>query len=399
MSTQRLTKTILDFAKYTGNGSTPMFIWDQELKGFGVRIYPSGKKSFLITYRNDQNKQRFMILGKYGVLTVQEAKELAKDKLREVSKGEDPLVNKRNKAIGEKFEEFSKTYLERYAKTEKRSWQEDQRRLNAHLIPKLGPLILKNIDRSHIAKLHYELGKESIYEANRTLALLSKMFNLAQQWGAVEQPFSNPTKGIDKYKEKSRERWLTDKELLKLNTALLKEQNVYARNAIVLFLLTGMRKNELLKSKWEHIKVYGDSTELLIPETKAGKEQTIHLSKAALNLLKQIPKLKDNPYIFAGSRSGHHLVNIDKPWRRIRKDAGIEDVHIHDLRRTLGSRMVQAGHSLKVVKETLRHKDLKTTEIYARIGEKQKQDALEGQGQTLEVSFMEFLTPLPLKNQ
>jgi integrase len=115
-------------------------------------------------------------------------------------------------------------------------------------------------------------------------------------------------------------------------------------------------------------------------------------------LLSKIPKQKDNPFIFPGKDTQSHLVNLDKPWRRIRKAAGLEDVHIHDLRRTLGSRLVQAGHSLKVVKETLRHKDIKTTEIYARIADSQKSNALEEQGDSLQEALLGSIESL-LQNE
>ena len=388
MANTKLTKTIADHAKYEGTGSSMHIIWDKEVTSFGLRVYPTGKKSFVIFYRNSLNQQRFMTLGKYGVLTVQQAREIAQERLVEVNKGTDPLIEKRRLSIGETLKEFSETYLERYAKIEKRSWREDERMIKQYLIPALGGYKLKQLDRGIVSKFHHVLGKKSIIVANRTLSILSRMYTLAYQWGAIDSTVANPVRGIDKFKESSRERWLTETELLRLNTSLMSEKNIYARAAIVLFLQTGLRKSELLKSKWEHIKTHKNRAELLLPETKSGKPQYIHLSKSAIDLLSKIPKQKDNPYIFPGKDSQSHLVNLDKPWRRIRKAAELEDVHIHDLRRTLGSRMVQAGHSLKVVKETLRHKDIKTTEIYARIADSQKSDALEEQGDYLQEALL-----------
>lgn len=391
MSTQRLTKTIADHAKYEGSGQAPFFIWDTEMRGFGLRVYSSGQKSFVITYRNYQNKQRFLVLGRYGVLTIQQARELARENLVLVDKGIDPLIEKRKHLIGETFKEFSVTYLERHAKREKKSWREDERMLNQYLLPTFGKHKLKDIKREMVSKFHHELGKKSIVVANRTVSILSKMYSLAEIWGAIDSAVSNPTKGIEKFEEKSRERWLTDEELQRLNLALMSEENLYARFAIVLFLFTGMRKSELLAAKWEHVKTYSGQTELHLPSTKSGTSQTVYLSQPALAILKQIPKQVGNDYIFAGNKPGQHLVNLDKPWQRVRKKAGIEDIWLHDLRRTFASRMVQSGVSLKIVQETLRHKSGASVHVYARLAGKEKQAAVEEQGSALEQTFMPLI--------
>lgn len=392
MSKTRLTKTIIDTAKYEGKGRSQYVIWDAKVPGFGLRIQPSGQKSFIIYYRNKLGQQRSMALGKYGVLTLDQARSIAKIELGNVEKGEDPALKKKQNTMGETFGEFGRSYIENHSKPNKKTWEEDQRYLEQYIYQRFGRIKLKHIDKKAVYDFHQELRKShSLYVANRALSLISSLFNKALEWGALEAGFPNPTKGIKKFKEIKRDRWLTEQELVQLNAALLNEENIYARYAIVFFLFTGVRKSELLKARWEDVIYNGANSELLLPKTKSGEQQYIHLSQAALQLLKVIPRVKDNPYIFVGGKPGKHLVNINKAWKRIREDAGIQNARIHDLRRTLGSRMVQEGHSLKLIKETLRHKDIKTTEIYARIADSQKQQAIETQGESLGKTFLQLI--------
>ena len=391
MPKKRLTKTIIDHAKYEGKGRSQYILWDTKVPGLGLRIQPSGYKSFVIFYRNEANQQKFMSIGKYGIITLDQARSTAKIELSKVEQGQDPSALKTQKSRGETLEAFSKSFIVEYAKPNKKTWKEDDRYFKQYILPNLGKKKLKQIDRETVYRLHQTLkDSHSVYVANRSLALISTLFNKAIEWGAVPNNQVNPAQNIKKFKEKKRDRWLTEEELIRLNKALTEEENLYAKSAILFFLFTGIRKSELLKAKWDDIKNYGDHCELYLPDTKSGESQYVSLSSAALKLLSTIPRIKDNPYIFVGSKPGHHLVNIRKAWVRIRSRAGIEDARIHDLRRTLGSRMIQSGASLKLVKETLRHKDLKTTEIYARIADSQKRDALEVQGSSLGETFSDY---------
>lgn len=207
------------------------------------------------------------------------------------------------------------------------------------------------------------------------MALVSKIFNYAKSVKAVPADFINPSLGIKKFNETSRDRWLSTQELSRLNTALIEEPNIYIQKAFILLLLTGARKNELLTAKWEDVD--WDRNELLLQNTKSGEAQKLYLNAASRAHLNELPMVEGNPYIFIGAKEGQHLVNIHKAWIRTIGRACLKNVRIHDLRRTLGSHLVQSGHSLKLIKEILRHKHSKTTEIYARISDQQKRDALE----------------------
>ena len=149
--------------------------------------------------------------------------------------------------------------------------------------------------------------------------------------------------------------------------AIDEEPNVYARSALWLYLLTGMRKQELLKAKWKDID--WERNELKLEQTKAGRVHYVPLSGPALAILQTVPRQEANPYIFAGAKKGRHLVNINKPWFRVRDRAGVPDVHLHDLRRTVGSWLAQAGNDLHLIGKVLNHSNLSTTAIYARFSQ------------------------------
>jgi integrase len=193
------------------------------------------------------------------------------------------------------------------------------------------------------------------------------MLNLARQWGFVDEGWPNPATGIPMHPEQSRDRWVTTEELPRLAESIDQEPNVYVRAALWLYLLTGMRKQELLRAKWEDIDQ--DRNELRLSETKAGRPHYVPLSAPTLAILQTVPRQEGNPFIFCGARKGRHLVNIDIPWRKVRERAGVPDVRLHDLRRTVGSWLAQAGNDLHLIGKVLNHSNLSTTAIYARFSQ------------------------------
>jgi integrase len=229
-----------------------------------------------------------------------------------------------------------------------------------------------------VAALHRKIGKAHPYEANRTLALLSKMFELARRWGFVPEGHPNPARDIDRFREEKRDRWVTPEELPRLAQAINEEPNESARFALWLYLLTGARKTELLTARWEHID--WTRAELKLPDTKAGRVHYLPLSAPALALLREIPRLEGNPFVLPGKVPGACLVNISKPWNRVRAAAGVTDVRLHDLRRTVGSWLAQAGNSLHLIGRVLNHSNQSTTAVYARFGEDSVRAALEQHG-------------------
>lgn len=377
----KITKTTAEKASYQGSGNSRQIIWDSAVTGFGLRVYPSGKKSFVIAYRH-HNRQRLMTIGDFGTHTVDQARTIAKVELGKVAADTDPLRDKQLRARGERVKDFCAAYVERHAKPKKKSWKDDQGMIDNRILPAWGSLQMKAIVREDVAALHRKIGAEKKpYAANRVLALISKMFELAEVWGYVPEGHPNPARKIEKFKERKRDRWVTPDELPALAQAIDDEPNTVARDALWLYLLTGLRKNELLSLKWSNINI--DRRELHLDDSKSGRAHYLPLSTAALTQLDAITPVKDNPYVFPGRDDGHHLVNIDKAWRRVRKAAGIEDVRLHDLRRTVGSWLAQSGNSLHLIGRVLNHSNVSTTQVYARFGQDSIRQALDQHGEQI----------------
>ncbi|MFC1628423.1 tyrosine-type recombinase/integrase [Gemmatimonadota bacterium] len=378
-----LTKKACDQAKFKPDGPIQQIIYEGELPGFGLRLHPTGKKSFIVRYRTRSGRQRYFTIAQYGVATVDEARKRAKKILLRVADGEDPQADKKHERAGLNVSEFCTLYIDRFAKHKKKSWQEDQRRINKHIVPTIGNRKLLEVTRGDIESMHVKIGSEGgPVEANRVLALLSKVFALAIEWGNLPDGYRNPAQGIKKYPEQSRKRFVVKEEMPHLIAAINEEPSPYVRGALLLLLLTGCRRSELLSAKWEDID--RDRQVLRLLQTKAGKEQEVPLSSSALALLEMIPHQHENPYIFPSEvGEGGHLTTLKRSWKRIREKAGMLDLTMHDLRRTVGSWLVESGASQALVGQVLRHSSLDATEIYTRTTNGAAAIALERHGEEI----------------
>jgi integrase len=369
----KLTKSAIDGLPDSPKATT--IYWDDQLKGFGLRVYPSGKKSFVVGTRI-KGKWTIHVLGPYGVLTPIQGRELALQKLSEIRLGQNPFEKSKGVTLGQ----FAREYIERHA-CRKKSERIDRQMIDTHLVDKFAQRPLDGITRAEIAKLHHEVGKKTPYKANRLLSLISKMYELAITWGHLPEAHPNPAKRIERFKEEKRERYVTKDEMPRLLAAIDTEESPYIRSAIWLYLLTGVRKSELLRVKWGDIDL--DRCELSIPDTKADRPHLLPLSSLALEVLRKTPKEVGNEYVFPSGRTGGHLVNIEKPWGRIKIAAGLKDVRLHDLRRTVGSYMAQAGASINLIGKILNHSNLSTTQVYARFNQDPMRDALEAHAEVI----------------
>jgi integrase len=381
--TAKLTKTMIDKLEYTAPAGGRDVLWDTEVRGLGLRVYPSGLKSFVLSYRT-LGQKRLMALGDYGELTLIEGRVRARRHLLQARDGVDPLIEKKREKQGETMRDLCRHYMQEHATPhkKKRSAEEDRRKIERYILPEWANRKVKSITANDVASLHRKIGENSIYEANRTLSLLSCMFRLAQQpWQFLGPNSLNPTRGISRFKELKRDRWVTPQELPKLAEAIAKEESIYVRAAIWLFLLTGLRKNELLSARWEQVDFH--RRELCIPENKSGRPHYVPLSSPVIAILNTLPRSYENPFILPGRLSGKHLIKIDGAWYRIRKAAGVEDVRLHDLRRTLASWLAQAGNSLHLIGRVLNHANTTTTQVYARFGQDHVREALEAHGKAV----------------
>lgn len=354
----KITKKIIDAAKHPAQGQT--FLRDEELRGFAVRITP-GSKTFILE-REINGRVRRMSLGRYGPLTVEHARDLAKVKIGEIAKGTDPADDRQTRRKSATFGELEQLYLARHA-IHKKSASNDVTMFKLHLAA-WRPRKLTTITKADVSTRHAEMGSTgSTVNANRMVALVRCMFTLAQDWGL--HPGPNPASRMKMFKEISRDRFIKPEELPRLWTALQHEPNPFARGAFFVGLLTGARRSEVLSMQWADLDL-GQSL-WRIPVTKAGRPHYIPLPIQVVEELLKLPRLEGNPYVFCGRWGKSHLINVAQPWKRIRKEAGLTDVRIHDLRRTLGSWLVAAGASLPLIGKALNHSQASTTQVYARM--------------------------------
>ena len=354
----KLTKKAIDRATYPAQGQ--LFVRDEELRGFALRITP-GSKAFILE-RSIHGRVRRMTIGRYPDLTLDQARNIAREQVGEIAQGHDPAEARRTRRQAATWQDLETLYRERHA-IQKKSASRDVGVLNTHLAP-WRPRRLNTITRADVCTIHAEMGAAGHPTgANRMIALLRTMFNLAKDWGLHDG--ENPASRVKFFKEVSRDRFVTPDELPKLWTALQREPNPYVRAAFVVGLLTGARRNEVLSMRWSDL----DLPQCLwkIPDTKAGRPHYLPLPIPVVEELHRLPRLDGNPHVFCGRWGRSHLINVAKPWQRIRQEAGLQDVRIHDLRRTLGSWMVAAGASLPLIGKALNHANVSTTAIYARL--------------------------------
>ncbi len=229
-----------------------------------------------------------------------------------------------------------------------------------------------------IEAIHSEFGVAHPYAANNLLKVIRKMFNWGKGRRSCPEGSPQPRRGIVRFPERARKRFITTVEMPRFLQALEQEDNDYARHGIWLLLLMGLRCNELLKAKWEDID--WDMGTLFIGLTKNGEPLLAPISEAAMERLKIIPRISDNPYIICGKLRGQYLRGLGEPFQRTLKRAGLVNLRIHDLRRTVGSWLAQDGQSLHLIGDVLNHRDPKTTAGYAYFQTQQRRDALTGHG-------------------
>jgi integrase len=341
-------------------------VFDEQLPGFGLRVMPSGKKSYLIQYRRDRRTRR-LTFGRHGSMTPSKARTKAIELLSFVAAGEDPAEEQKRARQMPTLAALCQRFLEEYvAQHCKASTAREYRRsVELFITPALGHANAAEISRADIAKLHHDL-RHIPYQANRTLGVLGKIFNLAELWG-LRPDGSNPCRHVKRYVEEKRERFLTPEEMTRLGEVLRQveqdgSETASAVAAIRLLALTGCRLSEILTLKWDYI---GEDA-FHLPDSKTGRRK-IYVGEAVIDVLAKIERLPDNPYVITGRKPGARLTDLQHPWQRIRKRAGLEDVRIHDLRHSFASGAIAIGETLPVLGKLLGHRVVQTTARYAHL--------------------------------
>jgi len=344
---------------------------DSTVRGLAVAVSPTGRKSFLL-YRKINGRPERIAIGPYPDLSIEQARGRASEMNAAIARGENPA--ERNRAIREEMtlEELFREYLERHAKVFKKSWREDELQFQRYAAS-LRFRRLSTIRKVDVATLHAKVGRaHGPYAANRLIALLRATFNKAADWGWEA---ANPALGIAKFRERSRERFLHADELPAFFRALSEEPNDTIRDYILLSLLTGARRGNVLAMRWDEINLTRGTW--TIPETKSGESFTATLPTAAVQILQRRQLSAAPEWVFPGRGKTGHLIEPKTAWARVLKRAGIHDLRLHDLRRTLGSWQAATGASLSIIGRTLAHKSVNTTAVYARLSLDPVREAVE----------------------
>jgi integrase len=351
--------------------------WDKALPGFGLRVYASGRRGYVCSYRIHRRK-RLAVLGRADLLTFERARKLAVTYLGKVAANEDPQQESERQRSQKTVAELCAAYIENHAKNKRAYWKADDSCLRRRVLPRLKARSVSSIVAADIERIHSQIGTRTPYAANHILEVVRNMFNWGKVAGLVPREHMNPTLGIKWFPTRQRRRYITTVEMPEFIRALEEEDNEFSRHGLWLLLLTGLRSIELLKAKWADID--WDAGTLFVGLTKNGEPLLAPLSDAALARLKMIPRIANNPYIICGLKHGKPLTNFGHPLRRVLARAGLQSIRVHDLRRTVGSWLAQSGVSLHLIGDVLNHRDLRTTLGYAYFQTQQRRDALNNHG-------------------
>ena len=376
MAKTRLNKSTVD---RLAAGDREIVYWDEVVRGFGVRVKPNGAKSYVIQYRNrNTGRSKRKTIGRVGpLISFAQARSEALRLLGEVVRGGDPVDDIRTKRNAERVSDLADQYLTYHARPKKRpkSVANDISMLNAIILPKLGTKPVAGVTHRDIQALHNGLSATP-YRANRTLSLLSKMFELSIRWGWRKD---NPVKGIEKFAEEKRHRWLSEAELARLTQALDNHPNQLAANAIRLQLRTGARIGEILSASWQDFDLDRGVWTKPSHHTKQKKKEHLPLSGAAVALLTAMKPTADDSesLLFPGRVTGQPIKNLKRFWKAVTTAAELSDYRVHDNRHTHASHLVSSGLSLPIVGRLLGHTNPMTTQRYAHLADDPLREAAE----------------------
>ncbi|HUT48176.1 MAG TPA: tyrosine-type recombinase/integrase [Alphaproteobacteria bacterium] len=381
----KITKRAVDAAHPNKND---VFIWDTETKGFGLKVTPAGNKIYVVQARlKDTGKVVRCTIGKHGApWTPEKARQEAVRLLGTIASSANPNEAKKRARGDMTVSSLCDLYLAEGCDKKKPSTIKVERsQIERHVKPLLGQKQLRSLTRGDIERFMSDVsaGKTATDEktgprgravvrggkgiANRTADLLASMLAFAANRGLRTD---NPVRGVQRYRRNPKERFLSSSELAKLGEALgragAEGENPYALAAIRLLILTGCRKNEVLSLRWDWVDT--ERACLRLPDSKTGAK-TVPLGAPALAFLQAIPRFESNSHVFPSGTGDGHFVGLQKVWSRVRNRAGLDDVRLHDLRHSFASVAVAGGDSLYLVGKVLGHRQARTTERYAHLGD------------------------------
>lgn len=353
---------------------TGQTIFDTSIGGFGVRRQGVAARPTYFVKTILAGRQKLLTIGAHGSpWTVDSARREAKKLLGEVAGGRDPSVKRETRDVATTLDEFFDKHV--VAKGRAQNTQREYRRQIDKIVkPAIGRLALSSVTRDDLEKLHNRLRKTP-YMANRVLALLSKFFKWTEP--RYRDRGTNPARDIERYREHQRHRDLDDQEVARVAAVLgqMEPDYPYAIAAIRLLLLTGCRRDEILKLRWDQVRL--DQRSLRLPTSKTEDYKVVHLSDEAITILSALTRIVGNPFVICGRCRGQHLVGLGRIWTRILDQAKIEmlvgangklqPMRIHDFRHHAATLVLNDGATLAEVGRLLGHTSPQTTARYAKI--------------------------------
>lgn len=365
--------------------------WEDGRTGFGVRVSPKGRKTFVYFYWRD-NKARRMTLGVYGDVTLAEARMKYAKAKKDLSEGRDPgaemVEHRQAERDAETVAELVELYLEKWSRPRKRSAVEDERILRKDMLPMWGTRKAKDIKRREVIVLLDRIVERGApIQANRTLACIRRMFNWAIERDILD---ASPCVQIKApAKENQRDRALSDAEVATFWHGLDKARmSETIRLALRLQLVTGQRKGELLAAEWAEIDKENTLWTIPAEKTKNNMQHVVPLTPLAFELLVAIEgNSNGSPYLFPSPRTDRPVTgqSVDHAVRNNRELIGVGDVTPHDLRRTVATRLAALGTNRLILSKILNHVDRSVTGRYDTYHyADEKRSALEQWGSHLE---------------
>jgi len=392
----------------------PTIFYDSELTGFGVKVTPTGAQSWIVEYRPGEGGRRVskrrMVIGTPATLSPEKAREAAETLLARAKLGEDPAAERGAARKAETVDELLDSFIEKHLEPKRKAGTIRLNRgyIKNHIRPALGKKKANAVTHSDVDRLHRKIGETHSVTANRVVALLGTIFAFGIKTKALPKGTENPATGIEHFDEQLRQRYLRGEELQRLGDALREAETVgipwepdpskkakhapkpenrltkidqHAAAALRLLLFTGCRLREILDWRW---KEYDAGRGLLfLPDSKTG-QKTVVLSAPAVAILDSLPRV--GAYVIAGESAGtteeKPRSDLNRPWRAVRKRAGIEDVRIHDLRHSFASVGAGSDLGLPIIGRLLGHTQASTTQRYAHIAvnpAKRAADLIAGQ--------------------
>ena len=377
--------------------------YDTDLKGFGLKVQPSGARSWLVEYRPGAGgrgvAKKRMVIGKSSeLLSPETAREMAKTILARVHVGANPAAQRSEERSSATIKVLAEKFLELHVETKRKPRTAELYRqiIDTHIVPHLGSMRAVTVTRADVSEMHAKVskpkdGKGGRYVANRSVAILSAIFGWADGANLVPEEF-NPTRRVERFGEQSRERYLTGVELERLGDVLRRAETdgldwdvdetkpgskhvpkkrltvipVHVTAAIRLLMFTGCRLREILNLEWRDVDL--ERGLLFLPDSKTGKK-TVVLASPALTILDGLPRV--GRYVIAGETAGQEdeapRADLKRPWAAIKRAAELEGLRLHDLRHTFASIGVGGGLGLPIIGGLLGHADVKTTQKYAHL--------------------------------